>query len=384
MRTAVEGHLRRWFTPAAVSEGFLPWTPPASTLPLPEPPARTQEPISPADSVVHDVTSSTGSTSLDPDEIPERPPPPALAPPAEPSESLCCSFRHSGWRDIRRRVYAGLVAAGVPASRLDRFAKCGSSAWVEMGRRKDYVAGRGATAPIDRYRVRCNTCRDRFCVPCAGTRARIVAHTLIDLLGDEPARFITLTVKHTDAPLRQQVDRLYRSYKKLRKTVLWQRHVFAAAALLEIKRGRDDRLWHPHLHVLTKGRFVPHADLKNEWHRITEDSFIVDIRIIKDPARAAAYVSKYVTKPMVQTYSTDTDAVAEAVQAMHHRRTVLLTGDWRNLHWEKQTDDHTWEWVGNLDSLVHRALAGEPAALQVMDRLRSDGKWRPTAIARSP
>lgn len=381
---AGEGHLRRVYTSAAIPSGFLPWKPPAVTSFAPAPPGPPQNAKAPADAPLETDPSGSAVTSLDPDDLPAHPAASPLPPPAAPSESLCCSFRHSGWRDVRTRVYKGLQAAGVPASRLTRFANCGSSAWVECSRKRDYVAGRGENAPVSSYRVRCNTCKDRFCVPCAGTRARIVSRTLIDLLGGEPARFITLTVKHNDTPLREQVDRLYSCYKRLRKTVLWQRHVYAAAALLEVKRGATDKLWHPHLHVLAKGKFVPHADLKEQWHRITQDSYVVDIRLIRDHAKAASYVSKYVTKPMVQTYSTDPDAVAEAIEAMHHRRTVLLTGDWKKLNWEKQTDDLLWTWVGNLDSLVHRALAGEPDALQVMDRLRSNGKWRPTENARSP
>jgi hypothetical protein len=373
MPTLKDEPTKAFYAPSPVPGDFLPWPPLPTPNHLP--------PISDDD---EKLIAGCAVTLLDPDEIPDHPPRAVLPAPVQLPECPSSSFRHSGWTDVRRRVYAALRVSGAAESRLRRFAECGNAAWVEAGYERDHVAGRGLEAPIVKHRIKCNTCRDRFCVPCAGARARIVARTLVAQLAGEPARFITLTRKHTDAPLRDQIDGLYTSYKRLRKTVLWQRGVYAAAAILELTRNPDTHTWHPHLHVLAKGKYVPHADLKAEWNRITADSFIVHISLIRDPAKTAAYIAKYVTKPMVQTYSTDQPAVIEAIQAMHHRRTVLLTGDWQKLTWEKQTDDLLWSYVGTLDSLLHRALAGEPDAVAILTSLRKDERWKTQETGPAP
>ena len=54
----------------------------------------------------------------------------------------------------------------------------------------------------------------------------------------------------------------------------------------EIKRGQGSGQWHPHLHMIALAEVEPDAEmLSREWHEITGDSFIVDVRPIsqEDP-----------------------------------------------------------------------------------------------------
>lgn len=204
------------------------------------------------------------------------------------------------------------------------------------------------------------------------------------LLAGQPARFITLTRRSDDTPLAQQIDGLYEAYRNLRKTRLWTRSVNAAAAMLEITRNKATGRWHPHLHVLASGRFIPHAELRQAWTRCSGGSFIVDIRMIRDHAKAAAYVSKYVSKPMVASYASTPNAIAEALQALRHRRMVLLTGDWSRLTAEDDVPDALWESVGSLEDLVDAANAGDGAAENVLACLWKDGQWRRRLPPRSP
>lgn len=47
----------------------------------------------------------------------------------------------------------------------------------------------------------------------------------------------------------------------------------------ELKRGRDSGLWHPHLHAMLLCDREPDPNaIAQEWHAITGDSFIVDVR----------------------------------------------------------------------------------------------------------
>ena len=102
---------------------------------------------------------------------------------------------------------------------------------------------------------------------------------------------VTLTVK--DGPdLLERFNRLHRSFQALNK----QRHgkgsghstwtnAKGGVASYEVKRGEGSGLWHPHLHAIV----LCHPDhpvdayrLSAEWLKITGDSFIVDIRPIKE------------------------------------------------------------------------------------------------------
>ena len=67
----------------------------------------------------------------------------------------------------------------------------------------------------------------------------------------------------------------------------------------EVKRGGGSGLWHPHLHMIALAENQPDARaLSAEWHEITGDSFIVDVRPIEqaDPVAGFIEVFKYAVK----------------------------------------------------------------------------------------
>lgn len=141
------------------------------------------------------------------------------------------------------------------------------------------------------------SCSHRLCPTCQRARAaRLSASIAREVQGWPAVRFLTLTLATSDAPLRLELQRLMSSFRELRRTRTWQRHVSAAIWTLEVTRCAKTGRWHPHLHLLLRGTFIPHAQLKTAWHRITGDSFIVDVRMIHDRRQAARYLAKYVAK----------------------------------------------------------------------------------------
>ena len=114
---------------------------------------------------------------------------------------------------------------------------------------------------------------------------------------------VTLTVK--DGPdLRERFKHLHDSQREL-----WKRKqrgrgsvldgVHGAVWSYEIKRGKGSGLWHPHLHMIALAEVAPDARrLSSEWHQITGDSYIVDVRPISqdDPASGFVEVFKYAVK----------------------------------------------------------------------------------------
>lgn len=114
---------------------------------------------------------------------------------------------------------------------------------------------------------------------------------------------VTLTVKDGD-DLGERFKHLQKSQR-----ALWMRKhrgrgsvldgVAGAVWSYEVKRGTGSGKWHPHLHMVAMAENPPdQSALSAEWHNITGDSFIVDVRPIsqQDPVSGFCEVFKYAVK----------------------------------------------------------------------------------------
>lgn len=267
-------------------------------------------------------------------------------------------IRHTGWRANRRRVWDSLIRTRQAPNRRHRFANCGSASWVQ------YSPSR------DRHRISCNTCKDRWCVPCQRQRAAVVRHQLGKLRGH--LRLITLTLRHGTTTLKQQIDRLYASFRELRRLKLWKEACPSGIAILEVKLSKAGR-WHPHLHCVVSGSWIAQRDLSQAWLGVTGDSSIVDVRAVKGPAELGSYVTKYLTKAVDQSVYHNPDKLDEAVVTLKGRRQILPWGQARE--WIKEDaedqDDLPNDWIAlcPLDRLIEDAQAGHGWAAALLTQL---------------
>lgn len=153
-------------------------------------------------------------------------------------------------------------------------------------------------------------CQHLLCPLCAIRRGSKALKAYLDrwevIRAEKPALrpfLVTLTVK--DGPdLAERFEHLKRSQREL-----WKRKQRGRGSVLdgvagavwsyEIKRGNGSGLWHPHLHMIALAEVQPdQVELAREWHDITEDSFVVDVRPIsqEDPASGFIEVFKYALK----------------------------------------------------------------------------------------
>lgn len=285
------------------------------------------------------------------------------------ADAITSSFRHSGWQRLRRQTYAALARTGAPDTRLQRFAECGSAAWLTEDRDQP-----------GRYRVVANHCRDRFCVACTSAKARATAQAVSRMCEGRTVRMITLTLKNTDSTLAPVLDKLYRSFARLRRRTFWLKAVDGGIAFLEVKYNASTNRWHPHLHVLVVGRFVHHGLLKRAWHVITNDSFIVDIRHLRSPRDGAKYAAKYAGKPLSHTYRANPAAFDDAVATLKGRRLVSAFGEFRSMLVDESDDTTTWRNLGPLHEWLTAAEYGDPYASRVIQTLRTTGNWQPPTI----
>lgn len=294
---------------------------------------------------------------------------PALGPVVPPGD-LIFEFRHSGWADRRRCVWAALQHLPDSQSRRDRFECCGTNAWVMQ-----------SIDDPSKYRIACDKCKDRFCTPCACERARHVAACVGDFAEGRDLRLVTLTLAKSARSIKADLDRLYAAFVKLRRRAPWRQTQSGGVYFVEIKRRRGDDGWHTHLHVLTEGTWLSKSWLSKAWYELTGDSYIVDIRRCQSGADAARYVAKYASKGVHGSCYHDPTILLEAIVALKGRRLVGKWGNWSELDLEADIPDGIWKRIGTLQRLLERSQSGETEARRIVQSLLGVSPGDPTERA---
>ena len=283
----------------------------------------------------------------------------------EPANHDETVFRHRHWWEKRQKVRTGLIGTGINTFALDSFDNCGSACQVQW------------SETLQKHRLSANYCHNRHCEPCARAKANRLAANLKAKLQAETKsdfRFVTLTIRHSDTPLADQLKFLIKSFKTLRNQPLWKQSQTGGAFTIEVKWTAKTRRWHPHLHIITAGGFMRQKTLANEWKRITKTSDVVDIRALKDGHDAAHYVAKYVAKGTSNEVWSDTDAAQEWITATKGMRTCATFGTWRGYKLMKVQKLATdWKPLCSLTDLLARVAAGEEHAIIVLLLIRPPG-----------
>ena len=179
--------------------------------------------------------------------------------------------------------------------------------------------------PTRTVRVLSSACRLRWCPLCSKSKsARIVGNLEPWLHLCHAAKFLTLTLKHSDESLDRQITRLYSCFSTFRKRRYIKESITGGIWFFQIKFCKDSGQWHPHLHCVLDGEYMPQKTIKAIWHEITGDSDIVDIRSVRSKKKAAEYVARDAARPARLAGLTPPQAV-EVMSAMHGRR---LCGTW--------------------------------------------------------
>ena len=198
---------------------------------------------------------------------------------------------------------------------------------------------------------------------------------------------VTLTVK--DGPdLAERFKHLHKSQRELwkRKHRIYQSSldgVEGAVWSYEVKRGNGSGVWHPHLHMIALAEFMPDAEqLSREWHEITGDSFIVDVRPIsqEDPVSGFIEVFKYAVKFSDQEPA---DTV-HAWETLKGKRLLASSGCFRGVDVPEELTDDCSDLNGLpfMDMLYRHTRAGY--SLQLVTPGQEPEKQRPHGKAKAP
>jgi len=224
-----------------------------------------------------------------------------------------------------------------------------------------------------------NACRLKWCPLCSKSKANYVAECVhLWLKSIKEPKFLTLTLKHSDAGLVEQVKRLYSSFRELRRIKYIKKAMRGGIWFFQITYNKKFNQWHPHLHIVLDSSYMPQSFLSQTWKRITTDSVIVDIRTVLDLANTAWYVSRYVARPC-KLVTLSKNAKRELFFDLHHRR---LCGTFGNAKGTKLSGHRPfvgadwisagryefhvqWEKYGGVSrELFHCHRTGEPLSLE--------------------
>lgn len=301
-------------------------------------------------------------------DIDHRLTPPAVAPRARFKLTRClkeeAEFRHHGWIAQRHLVWAAMQKCVKSATRLDAFCECGANCSVQ------YSPSTATTRLSGSY------CHDRLCTPCGKARSSVISRNLQRHCAGKTAWMVTFTIRHGTTPLRDQIKRLYASLVLLRRRQFWKSLIVGGCAVLEVKIGRDG-LWHPHIHCLlesgTLDRQRHHRKICDEWHAVTGDSYVVDIRPIQPDQGQVRYVASYTGKPLDASIVRDQSRLIEFIRAIKGVRLVTTFGTWRGIDLGAADPSAPTDWctVGSLADLIRDAAAGDGYAKCLLYALRT-------------
>lgn len=270
-------------------------------------------------------------------------------------------WRHSGWKHARQRVYRAFQSTRQSVTRMAAFCGCGEGGWILQN----------CENPAE-FRLAGNHCHDRLCVPCSADRARAIQHNVCEALRGQFARFLTLTLRGGEVDLAFGIARILKCFRRLRQRRFWRRRVVGGVAFVEFKWSAKSLAWHVHLHVLCHGRFIPKSDLSAEWYDVTGNSYIVDVRAVRQEDKIAAYVTKYVTKPYDRGDLASDDRMCEIVTATHRKRLILAFGDWKDMQLTATPADGDWTVLGDLATVARDAFAGDDKASEALAAVFGD------------
>lgn len=274
------------------------------------------------------------------------------------------AWRHFHWTRTRALITAALARCQETQARRDRFAGCGAAAWIFY------------SPSQQRHFIRASYCHDRFCDPCGQARSGRIVAAVVNRPHPERLRFITLTLAHYTAPLREQIQRLRTCFRRLRESPLWTHCVSGGIIFLEVCRGDPKRgnqiYWHPHLHIIAEGQYIDDGALKRVWRSCTGDSYIVDIRACRDEQHLAAYACKYSAKPLSPDVLANPDWLDESISALRGVRMAQPFGAWYHLPIAAKTEvPADAKRICSLPALIAAAKAHEPWALAIFQAMHA-------------
>lgn len=285
---------------------------------------------------------------------------------AEPFYTTAATYLHRNHLEQKQQIDRAVASCEPEERRARRHQNCGSFVVLEQ------------STANGQMRLRGNFCEYRTCPHCARGRAAQLAARFEAYIGKPKRnewRFLTLTLSHSDAPLRDQLKHLRESFRRLRRHKVWKESQIYGRGVIEVTYNSKTRRWHPHLHVLSRGNFIKQSHLSAAWKIASEGSYIVSVERIDSTSKASRYVSKYCGKPPELLDEGDAGGLmSEYYMAVRNSKMVIAFGDgpplprYEDIEKPAQGEDE-WVVIGNLHDILKKANAGDEHAQKLLRHL---------------
>lgn len=205
-----------------------------------------------------------------------------------------------------------------------------------------------------KVKVLASACRDRWCPFCGSARSGEISTQVQEWLGKvHHPRFLTVTLRSSNAPLSEQINAIYNAFRKFRLDPLVAPHLKAGIWCFQVTYNVERCQWHPHIHALIIGQYASQVWLSERWKKASHGSFVVDIRSVRNAKEEAGYVARYAARP-ARLSDLPEQVRAEAVNAFHGRR---LFGTWgkppEGVKITKTKMDMTdWQWLASWREVI--------------------------------
>lgn len=272
---------------------------------------------------------------------------------------------------LRALVLNAMILLEYPPKSINRYDTCCRSTLVLLNTKTNDL------------KLAFETCGSRHCPHCELRYRRAVALRISDAIGHVKPRiwrFITLTLTHSDLSLSDQLDHLQASFRRLRMSALWQSTQLKGFGIIEVTWSASTSRWHPHLHILTRGLFIPQRRLSQQWIKASSGSEVVDIRKISTSAKAISYVTKYLGKaPDLLSAESPGRLMVEYLAALRHRKLLISFGTQVVPEHDPPGDPTPlvvapWIILTTLATLLKARARGDVSASIMLDRLLHGGK----------
>lgn len=289
-----------------------------------------------------------------------------------------CIKSHQAELTATRELYYS-IDCGAESRKIERLDDCHKFAWFARNQQSGEV------------RVQSNHCRLRWCPLCSHIKSWFISHSITEWLETKSApKLLTLTLRHSGNSLANQISDIYHHFQNFRRVKWIKKAVQGGIWFFQVKYNEKSGDYHPHIHILLDSDFLPQQSLSDTWLKVTSGSYIVDIRTVYNPPKAASYVARYVARP-ANLADMPIEQRQQVYMALHGRR---LAGSWGtgkgvNLTGKPPETDEKWTRIAdwqtirellnydpNAKLVVHCWQSGEPLPEDINFRdLEKKLKW---------
>lgn len=214
-----------------------------------------------------------------------------------------------------------------------------------------------------KVRIAAKQCRLRWCFHCSEARQQFITQAVSEWWNKARApKLLTVTLKHNDLPLPEQIDFLYKSFAKFRNRKFLKSKIRGGVWFFQVTWNAKTKQWHPHLHALIDSEYLDHAELMVLWKKITKTSNIVHIRAVLDPDKTLSHNARYAARPAALIKLPE-EKWPELFESFDGRR---ICGSWGtakeiSLRPGKPEDSAKWKSIGGFATVYNQIHSSEDA-----------------------